>query len=188
MRFAYGSPKSEKFPVLSLHIREPPPETSSPPTPPTAIESAIAETLLNYPSSIREIPAIPRGFGWFALSNPNRRRRVRDSEGAAAHVYLCCQVRRCGLARRNQIARSNHFRSTIESPDIGDFRLTASGGSENRAGFWGEGLWESEPETAVFGRDRCLGRPSGFSRSFDEDRHSSMLPPFGSRFEPEGDQ
>jgi hypothetical protein len=72
-------------------------ETSSPPTPPTATESARAETLRRYPELDPEFPAIPRGFGGLGPSNPNRRRRALGSMSAAARVYLCWQVRRFGL-------------------------------------------------------------------------------------------
>ena len=59
---ALRGPNLEEFPVISLHIRDPPPETSSPQTPPTAIESAEAETPPMHPEVVREIAAIPRGF------------------------------------------------------------------------------------------------------------------------------
>jgi hypothetical protein len=49
-------------------------------------------------SVAREIPAIPRGFGGWALAHPNRRRRVRGLEGAAARVFLCWQIGRFGFA------------------------------------------------------------------------------------------
>jgi hypothetical protein len=39
------------------------PETSSPPTPPTAIESAVAETFPIHLKMVPEIAVIPRGFG-----------------------------------------------------------------------------------------------------------------------------
>ena len=46
----------------------------------------------------REIRAIPRGFGYRAQTNPNRRLRVRGLECAVARVFLCCQVGRFGFA------------------------------------------------------------------------------------------
>jgi len=74
-----------------------PPETSCAVTPPTAIESAGAETRPRYSEVVREIAAIPRGFGRSRLAKPNRRRRVRESIGAPASVYLCWRVERFGL-------------------------------------------------------------------------------------------
>ena len=74
------------------------PETSSPHTPPTAIQAAPAETVSNYPDSVREVPAIPRGFGDVGLANPNQRLNVSRTLGSVACAYLCCQVRWFGFA------------------------------------------------------------------------------------------
>mgnify|MGYP006932341512 CR=1 FL=1 len=59
-----GSPPGANpvnFPVFSLRIRERTPETSSHPTPHTAIQSACAETFGLPRRSDREVSAIPRG-------------------------------------------------------------------------------------------------------------------------------
>ena len=65
--------------------------------PPTAIESAWAETPPRHLAMAREIRAIPRGIGSRAALSPNRRRRVRGSKDPAAHVFLCCQLGRFGI-------------------------------------------------------------------------------------------
>jgi hypothetical protein len=75
-------------------------ETSSPTTPPTAIEVARAETARHELKTLPEKRAIPRGFGGWGLLNPNRRRWVWSPMGEAARVYLCCQFRRFGLLPR----------------------------------------------------------------------------------------
>jgi hypothetical protein len=49
------------FPPISLLNSESPPETSSPPTPHTAIESAWVETFPRYANLDRENPAVSRG-------------------------------------------------------------------------------------------------------------------------------
>ena len=54
--FAQLGAKSAKFPVLSLLNRDQPAETSSSPTPPTAIESARAETFRSKREAIRKNP------------------------------------------------------------------------------------------------------------------------------------
>ncbi len=64
----------------------------------TSAVVAVAETSSPHPGTVREVRAIPRGFGGRALAHPNRRRRVRGLEGAAARVFLCWQVGRFGFA------------------------------------------------------------------------------------------
>jgi hypothetical protein len=66
----------EDFPVFSLVIRESSRETSSPPTPPTAVESACAETHPSKTGVAREVHAIPRGSGRGALGNQSGDPRV----------------------------------------------------------------------------------------------------------------
>jgi hypothetical protein len=74
------------------------PETSSPQTASTAIQSAAAETSGVHRGMAREISAIRRGFGCWALAHPNRRLWVPGLEDASARVFLCCRVGRFGFA------------------------------------------------------------------------------------------
>jgi hypothetical protein len=52
--------ESTRCPQILPRLQESAPETSSPPTPPTAIESASAETFPRYPDLDREKPAVSR--------------------------------------------------------------------------------------------------------------------------------
>ena len=58
-----GNLKSEKFPVFSLRNRDPPPETGSLSTPPTATQALGAETSRLDPRMDPEKPANSRGLG-----------------------------------------------------------------------------------------------------------------------------
>lgn len=58
---------------MSLHIKESPAETSSPPTPSTAIESAVAEALPEIREPVREKAASSRDLGVRSFPIPNRR-------------------------------------------------------------------------------------------------------------------
>jgi hypothetical protein len=74
------------------------PETGSSRTPPTAIESALAETLHPLTATLPETPALSRGLETAARPNPNRRGRAPGRWRAAGRVHLCCQVWRFRFA------------------------------------------------------------------------------------------
>ncbi len=97
--------RSLRIPTTSPLLRDPPPETSSSQTPPTAIEPSVVETFPNYPSSVREVPAIPRGFGDVGLAYPNRRQSVMQIIDSVMLVCLFGETRRFGLRRVRDVAR-----------------------------------------------------------------------------------
>jgi hypothetical protein len=63
----------------------------------SAIWSSVAETSRARLGAALENTAIPRGFGERINAHPNRRRLVRDLEGADSRIDLCCQVGRFGF-------------------------------------------------------------------------------------------
>jgi hypothetical protein len=75
----------------------PPPETSCPPTPSTAVESARAETFPGHPFVDRKNAAVSQYLGRRGPLILSRRQSDSLSINAAARAYLCCQVRRFGL-------------------------------------------------------------------------------------------
>ncbi len=87
----------EKFPVFSLLNRDQSAETSSPRTPPTAIESSGSETAPKHPAMVRENLAIPRGFGDWGRRNPKRRRVGIASDGVVGSRFLYRQFERFGM-------------------------------------------------------------------------------------------
>jgi len=85
----------------------------------SAIESVEAETPPRHPEVVREIAAIPRGFGESARVNPHRRRRLRGSTDAAARIYLCCQVGRFGFVSRYSGARHEAIERSVGQEILG---------------------------------------------------------------------
>jgi hypothetical protein len=123
-------PGWEHCPVFSVGIRETAPETSSPQTPPTAIESASAETFPRYPDLDRENPVVSRGFGDRGHLIPNRRRRLSGSMSPAARGYLCCQFRRFGLVIRLAAVAPGMLSACAARASIR--RVTTTAGSRSR--------------------------------------------------------
>jgi hypothetical protein len=95
--FALDAPSCWESDRFDLDRRVGAPETGGLTTSPTAIEVARAEIARHDSTPLPEKRAIPRGSGGWGLVNPNRRRRVWASMGAAAHVYLCWKCRRFGF-------------------------------------------------------------------------------------------
>jgi hypothetical protein len=93
----------ERFPCTFSADQGYGPRDEFPPDSPTAIESALAETLRSQrplPASVdSEKHTIPRGFGRRGIVHTKKwRRQVRGSTDAAARVYRCCQFQRFGFA------------------------------------------------------------------------------------------